>query len=209
MTARRTQADKAAEKDTQKDDEKVAGRDESKTVETTDKAREDKENVPDKVEPAGETDVEGAASGGVAGGVPRGETGLDHSEYDGGLPKDRALGVVTEGGNDRASYDVPWTYLTPEDVNEDVKKPRTSDSDDGDVVAWNVQWASGEREGYEDEPVALTPVQGVPGQTFHPDELPNVEVMEAAGIDSANWLSGLPVRGDLGDKETHRRGTPA
>jgi hypothetical protein len=34
-----------------------------------------------------------------------------------------------------------------------------------------------------------------PGQTFDPSELPNVKSLKDAGINPAQFLSGLPVRG--------------
>lgn len=181
-------------------DEKTAGADKSKTQQTTKQAEEQK--VPTKVEERGESDVEGAASGNVAGGVVRGDTAVDDSGFADGKA-DGSLGTVVETNRSREAFDVPWSYLTAEDVGERTSV-RTSDSDDP-ARSWTSQEA-GERE--DQEAVALTEVVGEPGQTFRVDELPNVEVMKAAGIDPGQWLAGVPVRANVPD-EGHRRGIPA
>jgi hypothetical protein len=194
---------KTADK-SEKDDVKTAGQDESQDVQTS--TQESDNDVPTKAEAAGEVDVDGAADGEVAGGVPYGETGLDGDDYDFEYVDtdeyEGALGTVREVNGSREAVDVPWTYLTATDVQEDAV--RTSDADDGDVRKWNAQATADD----DETPVALVPVQGTPGQTFRVDELPNVDVMKAAGIDVGQFLSGLPVRPDV-EGEAPRRGIPA
>jgi hypothetical protein len=196
---------------TKKDDDKVAGTDQSKTSQTSAQA-EDNE-VDEKATESGKTDVKGAASGSVVGGVVDGDSGF----YDDDLDKDDrpeaeikddkvegAVGTVVEHNRDGDQFDVPYTYLTPEYL------PRTADSDDP-AVDWTAQHATGERkddDGNDLDPVALVPVQGIPGQTFEVSELPNREVAEAAGIDYDQWVAGLPVRATVKDAAP-RRGIPA
>lgn len=117
---------------------------------------------------------------------------------------DSALGVVHERDAHGVEYDVPWKFLTVEDVDEHTRV-RTSDSDDP-ARSWTNQETVGE--GDDAKPVALVPVQQTPGQTFRVSELPSVESLKAAGIDPAQFLSGLPVRPDVED-EAPRRGIPA
>lgn len=192
------------------DEAKTSGADRSNDVARSDEVKE----TPDKpVEHEDGSNVEGAASGGVAGGVNRGDTGLqdygdedDDREFALGEEDDSvddARGVVTESG-----YDVPWTYLTPAHFGEDLRV-RTSDTDDPQRD-WTAQTFAAEDDSDDEDAVAvaLIPVEAEPGQTFRVDELPNVDVMRAAGIDPVQWLSGLPVRASVED-EGHRRGIPA
>jgi hypothetical protein len=194
-------------KDASKDDDeaKKAGQDQSKDVQTTDEAAENKESQPTGPEESGETNVEGAAKGEVAGGVVRGDSGdaLDE-DVDLADEVDGALGTVVETDRDGKQYDVPYVLVTSDHL------PRTSDSDDA-AKDWTAQHAGGEREdedGNSLDPVALVPVEGTPGQTFRVGELPNREVAEKAGIDYDVWVSGLPVRPDV-PREAPRRGIPA
>ena len=188
------------------DDEKTAGADQSKDVETTKEAEE--REVPEAAEERGKTDPEAAASGSVVGGVVDGDSGLEDAE-EAELPVadgkvEGGLGVVAERNVKGEERDVPWTYLTASNV------ARTSDSDDPQK-SWTVQEAAEERkdeDGKTLDPVALTPVQATPGQTFRVSELPNVEVVKAAGIDHEQWFAGLPVRPDVED-EAPRKGIPA
>lgn len=203
-------ASKSTNAKDEKAEQKTAGTDESKDVQTTKQAEERKDEVPTKAEGLEESDPEGAATGSVAGGVRRGDTGLEDDDFEDEVVGDEfegALGTVREANAHRESFDVPYTILTPQHFSEE-SKVRTSDSDDGRVVAWNAQWANEERDETDGEAEALVPVQAVPGQTFRRDELPNVDVMRAAGIDPVQYLSGLPVRPDVPD-EGHRRGIPA
>lgn len=186
------------------DKDKKAGSDESVTQQTTKDAEDQK--VSETVEDRGETDAKGAASGNVVGGVVDGEKTLVPEDAEvkakvGGDKAEGALGTVAERTQQGEEYEVPWTYLTADYL------PRTSDSDDL-TKDWTAQHAGGEREGFEDEPVALVEVQGTPGQTFRDIELPNRAVVEAAGIDYDQWVTGLPVRADV-PNETQRRGIPA
>jgi hypothetical protein len=197
-----------ARKDKSEKDEKTAGTDESKTTATT-KEVEDNE-VPTSPEERGETDAKAAASGNSVGAVKDGDVGGEDEVVeevdtfsDGSV--DGALGTVPERNAKGDEYDSPWVYLTA-----DHALVRTSDSDDP-AKDWTAQHAGGERkdeDGNDLDPVALVAVQGVPGQTFRATELPNVDVMEEAGIDSQQWLAGLPVRADVPD-EAPRRGIPA
>lgn len=110
------------------------------------------------------------------------------------------LGTTAERDVDGKEYDVPWTYLTGDDV--EASKPRTSDWDDAGR-SWTAQEV-----GQREEAVALVDVQATPGQVFRVRELPNRAVAEEAGIDYANFVTGLPVRPDV-KGEAPRRGTPA
>lgn len=113
-------------------------------------------------------------------------------------------GVVSEKDADGNEYEVPWAYLTVEDIDAE-SVARTSDWDDP-ARAWNAQEAF-ERD--EDEATGAAPsVQAVPGQTFRVSELPDLDRLREAGIDPAQFLAGLPVRSDV-PGEAPRRGTPA
>jgi hypothetical protein len=189
-------------------DEKTAGTDESKTQQTTDQAAAEKEQVPTSPEERGETDAEGAASGNVLGGVRDGDSGWDDDEtgleYVDNESVEGALGTVPEKSVNGDEYDVPYLLLTSDNL------PRTSDSDDP-AKDWTAQHAGGEREdedGNNLDPVALVEVAGTPGQTFRVSELPNRDVVEAAGINYEQWVAGLPVRADAPD-EAPRKGIPA
>lgn len=203
MTARKT--NKSAETD-----DKTVGEDQSKDVQTTKQAEEKQENLSTSAEQreVGQSDVEGASKGEVAGGVVRGDVGLDEDadlEADSEDLGDGVVGTVVEADLEGNQYDVPYAILTPGDV-----KPRTSDSDDP-AKDWTAQHAGGERQdedGNDLDPVALVPVEGTPGQTFRVRELPNRGVAERAGIDYDQWVAGLPVRADV-PNEAPRRGTPA
>lgn len=119
-----------------------------------------------------------------------------------------ALGVVSERDNDGNEYEVPWLYLTADTV--EATPARTSDWDDNQR-SWTSQEVSAERkddDGNDLDAVALVDVEATPGQVFRVRELPNREVAEAAGIDYAQWVTGLPVRPDV-ENEAPRRGTPA
>lgn len=191
--------------------DKTAGKDESKDTQTTKQAEES--NVPDSVEERGDTDAKAAASGSSVGAVKDGDTGLDDAydddDKDAEFPVaddgvEGAVGTVAERDREGDEYDVPYTLLTAQVL------PRTSDSDDP-AKDWTAQHAGGERKDEDDndlDAVALVPVQGTPGQTFRKRELPNRDVVEAAGIDYNQWVAGLPVRADVPD-EAPRRGVPA
>lgn len=204
MTARKT--DKS-----EKDDTKTAGEDKSKTTQTTTQAEERQDALSTKSEERPETDAKAAASGSSVGAVKDGDTGLD--DVDGeeadllGFEDevDGVVGSVAERNLKGDEFNVPYAYVTGADV-----QPRTSDSDDP-ARDWTAQHASGEREdedGNTLDPEALVPVEQTPGQTFRVRELPNKDVAEAAGIDYAQWVSGLPVRADVED-EAPRKGIPA
>jgi hypothetical protein len=205
VTARKT--NKSAETD-----ETTVGKDESKDVQTTKQAEEAQENLPTSAEKrdADDSNTEGAAKGEVAGGVVRGDVGLDEDadlEVDSEDldAEDGIVGTVVEADYEGNQYEVPYTLLTP-----GLTKPRTSDSDDP-AKAWTAQEYAEKRTDGEDndvDPVALVPVEGTPGQTFRVRELPNREVAEKAGIDYDQWVAGLPVRADV-PNEAPRRGTPA
>ncbi len=107
-----------------------------------------------------------------------------------------ALGTTSEVDKDGVEYDAPYTYLTAQDL------ARTADWDDPAR-----SWVSQENTERED-PVALTEVHGAPGQTFRVRELPDRKVAEAAGIDYAQFVAGLPVRPDV-PNEAPRKGIPA
>jgi hypothetical protein len=204
VTARKT--DKS-----EKDDTKTAGEDKSNTTQTTMQAEDKQDDLSTKTEERPETDAEAAASGSSVGAVKDGDTGLDDVDgeeadlLDYEDEVEGVVGSVAERGLDGEEYDAPYAYVTAADV-----KPRTSDSDDP-AKDWTAQHASGEREdedGNSLDPVALVPVEQTPGQTFRVRELPNKDVAEAAGIDYAQWVSGLPVRADVPD-EAPRKGIPA
>lgn len=171
--------------------------DETKVEPAEEKVKDTSETVPAGEQTTTETPVEPATS---VEPVEEKDPNEDVFVEDAFSPEDfdGSLGTVQEAG-----YDVPWTYLGPEHFSED-DKPRTSDTDDKDVVKWNVQHA------FESEDKnALVPVVATPGQTFHPDELPDYDSVAKFGIDPVQYFSGLPVRSDLGDREVHRRGIPA
>jgi hypothetical protein len=199
----------ARTKDKTEQDEKTAGTDQSKTEETTKQAEEKAAQTPTSVEPRGETDAEAAASGSSVGAVVDGDSGLEDEaveQFEDGEIGDGVVGTVTEVDSEGAEYDAPYAFLTPE---LGLTAPRTSDSDDP-AKDWTAQHAGGEREDADgnSDPVALVPVQGTPGGTFRIRELPNREVVEAAGIDYDQWVAGLPVRADV-PNEAARRGIPA
>lgn len=196
---------------TKSDEKKTAGKDESKTTQTTKQAEENE--VPTKVEERGETDAKAAASGGSVGAVRDGDVVGDEDDkdaakvvdsYEGG-EAEGALGTVAERNNKGEEFDAPWTYLTP-DPQEKQSLLRTSDSDDP-ARSWNAQKAAGSEDS-DEAPEALVEVQGTPGQTFRVRELPNRAVVEAAGINYDAWVAGLPVRADVPD-EAPRKGIPA
>lgn len=204
MTARKTKS----EQDEKTAETQKAGKDESKTLQTTDEARENEEKVPTTPQDRGETDAN--ADGSKVGAVVDGDTGLDSDDDDEkfdaveGEEVTAPVGVVAERNAEGDEFDVPFVYLTAQDV------ARTSDSDDP-AKDWTAQHAGGERQdedGNDLDPVALTEVVGTPGQTFRVRELPNREVAEAAGINYEQWVAGLPVRADV-PGEAPRRGTPA
>ena len=194
------------------DEKKTAGEDKSKDVQTTDQAAEKQDALQDaKVEERGETDAKAAASGGSVGAVRDGDSNVvdkDDDERDSDFDADAfedgsvagASGVVAERNAEGDEFDVPYAYVTAADL------ARTSDSDDP-AKDWTAQHAAEERED-QDHPVALVPVEGTPGQTFRVRELPNREVVEAAGINYEQWVAGLPVRADV-PNEAPRKGIPA
>ena len=192
-----------------KDETKTAGDDKSKTTQTTKQAEEKSDATPTTVEERGETDAKGAASGSVEGGVRDGDSGLDDTELDDWseeADEDGVVGTVAEKDLEGNEYDVPYAYVTADAVGP----ARTSDSDDP-AKDWTAQHALGLREdedGNEVGAVALIDVEATPGQTFKVSELPNKDVAEAAGIDYAQWVSGLPVRADV-ENEAPRKGIPA
>lgn len=189
---------------------KTAGKDTSKTQQTTEQAKVAEQQVPTKVEERGDSDPKGAASGSVVGGVVDGDIGAKDEAQDevkafesGNV--EGALGTVPERDLEGNEVEAPYTLLTADNA-----LVRTSDSDDP-AKDWTAQHAGGEREdedGNSLDPVALTEVQGTPGQTFRARELPNREVAEAAGINYEQWVSTLPVRADV-PNEAPRRGIPA
>lgn len=204
MTARKTKSEQ--------DETKTAGEDKSKDVQTTQQAEEKADATPTSVEERGETDADAAASGGSVGAVHDGDSLGDLDDEDGyetledvaDGSVEGAVGVVAERNLDGDEYDAPYTLLTASDL------ARTSDSDDPGKD-WTAQHAGGEREdedGNNLDPVALVPVEGTPGQTFRVRELPSREVVEAAGINYDQWVSGLPVRADV-PNEAPRKGIPA
>lgn len=202
MTSRKTKS----EQDEKTAETQKAGKDESKTVQTTDEQAEEK--VPTTPQDRGETDAN--ADGSKVGAVVDGDTGLDNEDDEESFSAveddevEGALGVVSERDSEGDEYDVPFVYLTASDV------ARTSDSDDP-AKDWTAQHAGGERQdedGNDLGAVALTEVVQTPGQTFRVRELPNRDVAEAAGIDYGQWVAGLPVRADV-PNEAPRRGTPA
>lgn len=189
MTAQNTQADKSEEKDAEKaaDQHNTEANRGQKDVETTEQARD--RQVPSEPEKF-ETDEKKA------------EDDFDADAFDGGI--DGGLGTVAEKNTAGEEYEVPWKYLTAEDLEEHTAV-RTSDSDDPAR-----SWTNQETVGDDDDavPVALVPVQQTPGQTFRVSELPSVVEMEKAGINAAQFLAGLPVRPDV-DGEAPRKGIPA
>jgi hypothetical protein len=203
---------KAAE--SEKDAQKSAVKDESKTVETTKQAEAREENLSgsaEKREVEEDRDVNASEVGTRTGLVVDGENEafdedaeVDADDFEDGGNLDGVTGAVVERNLDGDEYEVPYTLLTAADL-----KPRTSDSDDP-AKDWTAQHASGEREDADgnSDPVALVPVEGTPGQTFRVRELPDREVAEAAGIDYDQWVAGLPVRADV-PNEAPRRGIPS
>lgn len=200
---------------TKSDEKKTAGKDESKTTQTTKQAEE--QEVSETVEERGETDAKAAASGGSVGAVHDGDVVGDSEDEDGYSDAvdeyedgkvEGAQGTVAERNLAGDEYDTPWAYVQP--TAEGLARVRTSDSDDP-ARSWDAQQAGGERKTEDDEevgPVALVEVESTPGQTFRVSELPNRAVAEAAGINYDQWVAGLPVRADVPD-EAPRRGIPA
>lgn len=180
---------------------------------TTEQKKRDEDNKSTDAQES-KTDAAAAASGKEAGAVVRGDSGLT-DEYKKEDSKDDKKAKKDEGkdaaivdaksdevkgavaGTVRAGREnVPFVFLTPDMLGSKV---RTSDADDEKVRSWSVQ----STEDDDETPVTLVPEQAEPGQTFTVGELPNVDVMKAAGIDPAQLLSGLPVRLEDPDTQVH------
>lgn len=209
MTARKNSKAAESEKD------QSAVKDESVNVQTTKQAEEKSDNLPtsaEKREVDEDHDIKANEVGTRTGLVVDGENevfdedaDLSDDDFEDGGSLDAATGAVIERNIEGDEYEVPYFALTGSDVSG-----RTSDADDP-AKSWTAQEASGEREdedGNTLDPVALVPVDGTPGQTFRVRELPNREVMEAAGVNFDQWVAGLPVRADV-PNEAPRRGIPA
>lgn len=88
-----------------------------------------------------------------------------------------------------------YHLVEPTEVGDKVAV-RTSDSDDPNR-AWTVQQTEEDDKTVDDgTPVAYRAPAAAPGQVFYPSQLPDVEVMKAAGIDPGQFLAGLPVYGE-------------
>jgi hypothetical protein len=205
---------KSTSKAAESEQDQSAVKDESTTVETTKQAEEREENLPtsaEKREVDEDRDVKpdevGTSTGQVVHGQPEVfEDDADQSveDFEDGGNVEGVVGAVYEVDIKGDEYEVPYILLTPADV-----AARTSDSDDP-AKSWTAQHASGEREDEDGntDPVALVEVAGTPGETFRVRELPDREVVEAAGINYDQWVAGLPVRADVPD-EAPRKGIPA
>jgi hypothetical protein len=208
VTARKNSKAAESEKD------QSAVKDESVDVQTTKQAEEAEENLPtsaEKREVDEDREVEASEVGTRTGLVVDGENDVfdEDAEYsDEDFEEDgdvvSVAGAVYERNLEGDEYETPYTVLAAPDL-----KPRTSDSDDP-AKSWTAQHASGEREDEDGntDPVALVEVAGTPGETFRVRELPDRKVVEAAGIDYDQWVSGLPVRADV-PNEAPRKGIPA
>lgn len=204
MTARKSKTE--SEKDNS------ALKDESTDVQTTTQAAEAEDNLPTSAEKREVDDDRDVKAGDVGTRTGLGVDGendafdVDDDDYDApvdGESVDAPTGAVVERNLDGDEYEVPYVALTGADL------ARTSDSDDP-AKSWTAQHATGEREDEDGntDPVALVNVAGTPGQTFRVRELPDRKIAEAAGIDYDQWVSGLPVRGDV-PNEAPRKGIPA
>lgn len=195
MATSKSTADKS-KADATKDDEKVdAAKTEPTPTGETERSDTQHEDLPTSPEKKEDESLADQVEEDFA------ETGVAESV-------DGALGVVTERDVHGDEYDVPWLYLTAAEV--EATPARTSDWDDNGR-SWTAQEVNGERKDEDDNdlaPVALVEVEATPGQVFRVRELPNRKVAEAAGIDYAQWVTGLPVRPDVVDEQP-RRGTPA
>jgi hypothetical protein len=134
-----------------------------------------------------ETDAHAAASGTTAGAVKRGDTGLgEDDDTDLNFDADTDAVYAASGYTREGKVDVPWMALVPDHFPEEYRH-------EDPEADWTVQT----REDPDDEDsasVALVPAVSEPGQTFHPAELPNVDVLKEAGIDPVTYLAGLPVK---------------